>query len=286
MDLVASACISLAIISLSLAFLRTPRAPIRLRHLIAGQLARHGRRLQQARIPGRPHSFFAMTVGVPVLLFIVGWLQSPVLAILAGASGLLVPRLYLAWLVHAQARRSEGEAPRLLQALLTSLTAGSTYLDALRQARLATTDPWIREDLDFVIQRFLLDVPLHDSMRELRARVATRNLALVWETLIICSANQLPTQAARTLFYELSVTVQFNVQLASEVRAKTSGQRLQIWLLAIIVPGMYLYLRLISPELLQALDQTVMGRYVLVPAAALLEMLGIYLSFRIARFEA
>jgi len=285
-DLVASVCISLAIISLGLAVLRKPRAPMRLRRLIDRQLGKHSRRLERARIAGRPGSFFAMTVALPALLFIGGWFESPVLAILAGASGLLVPRLYLAWLVHAQARRCENEAPRLLRALLTSLSAGSTYLEALRQARMGATDPWIREDLDYVIQRFLLDVPLHDSMRELRARITTGNLGLVWETLIICSANQLPTQAARTLFHELSMTVQFNVQLANEVRAKTSGQRLQIWLLAIVVPGMYLYLRVVSPDLLGALDETVLGRYVLFPAAALLEVLGIFLSFRIARFEA
>jgi Flp pilus assembly protein TadB len=49
---------------------------------------------------------------------------------------------------------------------------------------------------------------------------------------------------------------------------------------------MYLYLRLISPELLSTLDQTVFGRYVLVPTAAGLELLGIYLSLRLSRFSA
>jgi Flp pilus assembly protein TadB len=219
-------------------------------------------------------------------LFGVGWLQSPVLAVFAGAAGLLVPRLYLAWLVHAQSRRSESEAPRLLQALLGGLTAGSTYLDALRQARLTCTDPWIREDLEFIIQRFLLDVPLHESLQAVRARVTTRNLGLIWEMLMVCAANQLPTQAARTLFFELSSTVQFNVQLANEVRARSSGQRAQIWLLAVIVPGMYLYLRLMSPQLLSVLDETTVGRYVLFPLAAALEVIGLALSLRIARFEA
>jgi Flp pilus assembly protein TadB len=227
-----------------------------------------------------------MALLAPVGLFAVGWQQSPVLAGLAGAAGLLLPRPYLAWLVHAQSRRSEAEAPRLLQALLSGLTAGSTYLDALRQARLTCTDPWIREDLDFVIQRFMLDVPLHESLQAVRARVVTRNLGLIWETLMICAANHIPTQAARTLFFELSSTVQFDVQLANEVRARSSGQRAQIWLLAVIVPGMYLYLRLMSPQLLSVLDETMVGRYILIPLAAALEVLGIVLSFRIARFEA
>src|SRR5256885_3110423 len=231
-------------------------------------------------------AFVAMAFLTPICLFVIGWLQSPVLALFAAGAGFLVPPLYLAWLVYTQSRRSEFEAPRLLQALLGGLTAGSTYLDALRQARLTCTDPWIREDLDYIIQRFLLDLPLHESLHTVRGRVMTRNLGLIWETLMICATNQLPTHAARTLFFELSSTVQFNVQLANEVRARSSGQQAQIWLLALIVPGMYLYLRLMSPQLLSVLDDTVVGRYILFPLAAALEVTGIGLSFRIARFEA
>ncbi len=286
MDVVAAGCLSLAILSLGLAFRRGSPESGRPRRLVERITAHHRQKLAEARIAGNPQTYVAMAFLAPVCLFAVGWLQSPVMAVFAGGVGLLVPRLYLAWLVHAQSRRSESEAPRLLQAVLSGLTAGSTYLDALRQARLTCTDPWIREDLDYVIQRFLLDVPLHESLQTIRARVMTRNLGLVWETLMICAANQLPTQAARSLFFELSSTVQFNVQLANEVRARSSGQRAQIWLLAVIVPGMYLYLRLMSPQLLSVLDETPVGRYVLFPLAAALEVIGVVLSFRIARFEA
>lgn len=286
MDAIVAGCLSLAILSLGLAIRRGPTKSGNRHRLIPRLTAHYHRRLAEARIAGNPRSYVAMALLAPVALFFVGWQQSPVLAGLAGAAGLLLPRLYLAWLVHAQSRRSEAEAPRLLQALLSGLTAGSTYLDALRQARQTCTDPWIREDLDFVIQRFMLDVPLHESLRAVRARVVTRNLGLIWETLMICAANHIPTQAARTLFFELSSTVQFDVQLANEVRARSSGQRAQIWLLAVIVPGMYLYLRLMSPQLLSVLDETMVGRYLLIPLAATLEVLGIVLSFRIARFEA
>lgn len=286
MDVIAAGCLSVAILSFGLAIRRGSAKSGSRRRLIERLTAHHRQRLAEARIAGNPRSYLAMAFIAPIALFAVGWLQSPVLAVFAGASGLLVPRLYLAWLVHAQSRRSESEAPRLLQAVLSGLTAGSTYLDALRQARLTCTDSWIREDLDFVIQRFMLDVPLHESLQAVRARVTTRNLGLIWETLMICAANHLPTQAARTLFFELSSTVQFNVQLANEVRARSSGQRAQIWLLAVIVPGMYLYLRLMSPQLLSVLDETTVGRYILFPVAAALEVIGLALSFRIARFEA
>ena len=286
MDVIAAGCVSLAILSVGLAVRRPSATSASPRRLIERLTAHHRQRLAAARIVDNPQTYVAMAFLAPASLFALGWLQSPVLAVLGGAAGLLVPRLYLAWLVHAQSRRSETEAPRLLQAVLSGLTAGGTYLDALRQARLTCTDPWIREDLDFVIQRFLLDVPLHESLQVVRARVVRGNLGLIWETLTICAANQLPTQAARTLLFELSATVQFNVQLANEVRARSSGQRAQIWLLAVIVPGMYLYLRLMSPQLLSVLDETAVGRYVLFPVAAALEVIGIALSFRIARFEA
>ena len=285
MDVIAAGCLSMAILSLGLAFGRSSPTRRGARPLLERLTAHYRRRLSEARIAGNPLTYVAMAFFTPICLFAIGWLQSPVLAVFAGGAGLLVPRLYLAWLVHAQSRQSEIEAPRLLQAVLSGFTAGSTYLDALRQARLTCTDPWIREDLDYVIQRFLLDVPLHESLQTIRGRVTTRNLGLIWETLMICAANQLPTHAARTLFFELSSTIQFNVQLANDVRARSSGQRAQIWLLAVIVPGMYLYLRLMSPQLLSVLDETTLGRYLLFPLAAALEVIGLALSFRIARFE-
>ena len=284
MALVAAACVSLAVLSMTLAIPSRPKRDER--RWIDALLDRSRERLAQARIAGDPRTYLALLVVAPAGLFVIGWLQSPVLALAGAAGGLLLPRLYVAWLIAAQSRHSEADAPQLLQALLAGFVAGGTYLDALRQARLSCSDPWLQQDLDLVIQRFLLDTPLHESLVQVRARTTTRNLGLIWETLRICTENHLPTEKARTLFLELSSTVQFNLQLANEVRARSIGQRAQIWLLAIIVPGMFLYLRLMSPQLLSVLDDTAIGRFVLFPLATALELGGIILSLRIARFEA
>jgi Flp pilus assembly protein TadB len=284
-DFVAAGCVSIAILSFGLAIGHRP-PPGRQSQLLGRLFSYYQHRLAAARIAGNPGSYVAITIIAPVALIAIGWQQSPVLGGFGAGAGLVLPQLYLAWLVHSQACRSEAAAPGLLQAIVAGLSAGNTYLEALRHARRASNDPWISEDLDFVIQRFILNVPLADSLREVRARITTRNLGLIWETLSICDANHLPTQAARTLLVELSSAVQFNVQLANEVRARSAGQRAQIWLLAVIVPAMYLYLRLVNPQLLSVLDETMLGRFVLFPLAALLEVAGIALSFRIARFEA
>lgn len=285
MDVIAATCVALAVIALGLGFLRRPAGKDSLRDWLRRHVRRREAELQAARIHTDPRTYVILTLIAPVLLFAIGLLQSIVIAALGAIAGLLLPKIYVQFLVRAHARRSEAEAPKLLQVLLANLSAGSTYLDALRQARLSARDEWIQEDLDYVIQRFLLDVPLETSIREVRARVRSRNLGLVWDNLAICCANRVPTQTAQALFTELASTVQFNVQLANEVHARASGQRIQIWLLALIVPGMYLYLRLLNPDFLSPLDDTALGRYVLVPVAALLEVLGLYLSYRLSRFE-
>ena len=243
-------------------------------------------RLRAARLNVDARRFTLLCLATPPLLVLVGMvLGSPVVAVVGGAAGFAVPRLYLDALVRAQRRRTEAEAPRLLQVILASLASGSTYLEALQEARSRAADRWLRDDLDHVVAEFHLGVPLERSIAEVRSATAGRNLALIWDNLAICIANRIPAARAKGLFVELSSTVQFNVQVQQEVRARTSGQRAQIWLLALIVPGLFLYLRVLDGSLFDVLDATTLGRWVLMPVAVFLEVLGIVLSFRFARVE-
>jgi len=242
--------------------------------------------LRAARLNVDARRFTLLCLATPPVLVLAGMiLGSPVVAVVGGAAGFAVPRLYLDALVRAQRRRTEAEAPRLLQVILASLASGSTYLEALQEARARATDRWLRDDLDRVIADFHLGVPLERSIAEVRSATAGRNLALIWDNLAICIANRIPASRAKGLFVELSATVQFNVQVQQEVRARTSGQRAQIWLLALIVPGLFLYLRMLDSSLFEVFDATTLGRWVLLPAAVFLEVLGIVLSFRFARVE-
>jgi Flp pilus assembly protein TadB len=255
--------------------------------LLQRMVERQRVRLRAARLHVDARRFTLMCLATPPVLVLGGLvLGSPVVAVLAGAGGFAVPRLYLDALVRAQRRRTEAEAPRMLQVILASLAAGSTYLEALQEARARATDRWLRDDLDHVIAQFHLGVPLERSIAEVRTATAGRNLALIWDNLAICIANRIPASRTKGLFVELSATVQFNVQVQQEVRARTSGQRAQIWMLALIVPGLFLYLRVIDPDLFTVLDETAVGRWVLLPVAVALEVLGIGLSFRLARVEA
>jgi Flp pilus assembly protein TadB len=257
------------------------------RSLFQRSVERQRTRLRAARLHVDARRFTLLCLATPPVLVFGGLvLGSPIVAAVAGASGFAVPRLYLDALVRAQRRRTEAEAPRMLQVILASLAAGSTYLEALQEARARAGDRWLRDDLDHVIAEFHLGVPLERSIAEVRTATAGRNLALVWDDLAICIANRIPAARAKGLFVELSSTVQFNVQVQQEVRGRPPGQRAQIWMLALIVPGLFLYLRIIDSDLFSVLDDTTLGRWVLLPVAVALEVLGLVLSFRLARVEA
>jgi Flp pilus assembly protein TadB len=262
---------------------RAPRPGATFRRWYANRLAHHRAELARARLRLDPGAFEALALTAPAVGLLLGWTVSPLVGIGAMIGGLAAPRLLISLLTARQRSRSEREAPQLLQLLLANLGAGGTYLDALQAARRNIGDRWLAEDLAEVVQRFLLDIPMGTALREVRPRIVGRNLGLVWDNLTICVDQKIPGERARDLLLDISATVRFNVQLAGEIRAQTTGQRVQIWVLALLVPGIYLYLRLVSPYFLNVLDDTWTGRYVLVPVAAFLEVTGIYLSFRLSR---
>jgi Flp pilus assembly protein TadB len=288
-DLLIALCAAAAVLLLGLASAPTAAGgarPAVRRPWLEATVERHRRRLRAARLHVDARTFTLVCLASPPLLLLGGLLLgSPVVAAGACLAGLALPRLYLDALVRAQRRRTEAEAPRLLQILVAALAAGRTYLEALTEARTRITDRWLRDDLEHLIAQFHLDVPLERSIAEVRAATAGRNLALVWDNLAICIAHHIPASRAQGLLTELASTVQFNVQVQQEVHARTSGQRLQIWLLAAIVPGLFLYLRLVDRDFFAVLDETLTGRLLLFPAAVCLEVLGVVLSFRVSRVE-
>jgi Flp pilus assembly protein TadB len=284
MALLTAAILGGALVALGMALV-APGVPAGISQVLRRWRSHEETALQQARVSLKSQHYALIRAVAPVLGVAAGWALSPPCVLIGLLAGVFGPRLYLAWLVREQAQRADAETPRLLQALLAQLTAGATYFDALRQARFAVVDPWVRGDLDAVVHEFMLDVPLATGLHRRRGHIRSRNLGLVWDTLAICIRTGVPTSTAKSVLAELSSTVHFNVQLQHEIQARSAGQRLQVWLLAVLVPGLYLYLRVISPDLLAVLDDTALGHYLLLPLALFLEVLGLYLSGRMVRIR-
>ena len=100
------------------------------------------------------------------------------------------------------------------------------------------------------------------------------------------TATGQPAVAAAEVLAQLGEATRTNQSIARQAAAESRGLRIQALVLAVVIPLLFVYLLLVNPELVAPVTDTALGRFVLLPAAALLEVAGVWLSLRVARLEA
>lgn len=187
------------------------------------------------------------------------------------------------FMVRTVAARRRDERARetiaLMQMTLAGLRSGATLTEALRLAVGSGSEPEIGP-FARAVRAFDLGAPLDVALRESRARARDPRVILGLDALALCVAEQLPGSRCAMLVSSALDRLVFEQRLADDVRARTSGLRTQIALLAALVPGLALYLALTVPGVMETFT-TPLGRFVLLPLAALLEAAGIVASRRV-----
>jgi Flp pilus assembly protein TadB len=261
-----------------------------LREAIRGVIGRRreaaATQLAKARLELSPRTYLALQVAAPILLGIVGWLISLPLAVVGVVAGLLAPQAYVRHLVSVEARAADEDAPRVLRAMVNRAAAGGTYPDLFAAATEAARHRWVKADFEELLGRYFAREPAVDALSEIRRRQAGRNLRLVFDSLIVLAATHQSTSAAAEVLTSLGEAARSNQSIARQAVAESRGLRIQAAILAIVIPAMFLYLVAVNPELVAPVTSTALGQFVLLPAAVLLEISGIFLSWRVTRIEA
>jgi Flp pilus assembly protein TadB len=242
--------------------------------------------LAQARLELSPRTYLALQVAAPVLLALAGWIVSLPLAAVGLAAGLLMPQVYLRYLVSVEARAADGDAPRVLRAMVNRAAAGGTYPDLFAAATEAARHRWVKADFEELLGRYFAREPAVEALSEIRRRQAGRNLRLVFDALIVLAATHQPTSAAAEVLTSLGEAARTNQSIARQAVAESRGLRIQAAILAIVIPALFLYLVAVNPELVAPVTSTAFGQLVLLPVAVILEVAGIVLSWRVTRLEA
>lgn len=242
--------------------------------------------LAQARLEVSPRSYLMLTFAAPVLLGLLGLLLSPVMGLIGAAIGLFVPRWYVRWLVGNEARAADDDAPRVLRAMVHRAGAGGTYPELFAAAADGARHRWVRADFEELLSRYYANEPPKDALAVIRRRQAGRNLALLYDALYVLTATGQPAVAASEVLAELGEATRTNQSIARQAAAESRGLRIQALVLAVVIPLLFVYLLLVNPELVAPVTDTALGRFVLLPGAALLEVVGVWLSMRVARLEA
>lgn len=174
---------------------------------------------------------------------------------------------------RARGRRGATRAMRLVHAALRS---GTMLPDAVRRAIDGIADPLASRPLRRALEAFSLGHSLDESLRAAAAD-SDRRWRDVLETLALGVAERLPVDRLAVLVEHAAERLAFEDQIAGEVAARASGARLQVWILACMVPALTAYLALTVPALAEVLLGP-LGTLVLLPAATALEVAGVVLS--------
>jgi len=242
--------------------------------------------LARARLDLSPRTYLGLSIGAPLVLALIGWLLSPPMAAIGLLVGALAPRLYVRALTASEARAADDEVPRVLRAIVNRAQAGGTYPDLFAAAAEAARHRWVRADFEEIRGRFYAGEPAADALADVRRRQAGRNLALLYDALVVLMTTHQPASAAVDVLGSLGEAARSNQSIARQAAAESKGLRLQAAILAIVIPALFLYLVAVNHELVAPVIDTDLGRLVLLPAAALLELTGIVASLRVTRLEA
>lgn len=242
--------------------------------------------IAKARLELAPRTLIAIAIAGPILLGGLGLLLSPFVALVGVVVGLLLPRAYLDYLVRGEARAADEDAPRILRAMVNRAAAGGTYPDLFAAASEAARHRWVRSDFEEAQARYYANEKPADILLALRRRQASRNLRLVYDALAVAIRTQQPASAAGQVLVSLGEAARANRSIARQAAAESRGLRIQAAILAVVIPALFLYLSAVNPELIHPVSSTALGQYVLLPAAVLLEIAGILLSWRATRLEA
>jgi Flp pilus assembly protein TadB len=205
----------------------------------------------------------------------------PMVAVLI--AGGLAPSFVVRSRADAVRWRARLTTTRLLRATEAALRSGASLPEALRRAcDAATEDRLGRRPFVDALRAFDLGAPLDSALRASGRRAADARSRIALETIAIGIASRLPHDRAGILVGAVTDRLAFEERLDEEIRARTAGLRSQVVLLALVVPAIAAYLAFTVPSLAGTLGQPI-GRFVLIPAAVALEIVGVLASRRAIR---
>ncbi len=170
----------------------------------------------------------------------------------------------------------------LLAATHAGLRSGLALPEALRRSVAGCTDAIARRPFEEALARFDLGDPLDAALASAARGSRDQRVSDALQTLALGVSERMPIDRAAALLDAVAELVRHDEGVENDVRARTAGIRLQLYLLAGVVPILSVYLLATLPGLAATLGSA-LGRTVLVPGAAALEVAGILLSRRIVR---
>jgi tight adherence protein B len=215
-----------------------------------------------------------------LLVLMVGFMASPVMAVIFWLVLLAVPRLVVEMLWQGRRRKIDLQLPAAVSSMSNSIRAGLTVVQAIQ--RLAETAPEpIRTDFRVMSNRYAFGASMDATLNEAKERLASPNFNLFASALLL--NREMGGDISETLT-RISLSLDKLHQMRQTVEAHTSEGRTNIKVLLVAPVLLLLMLSTADPQGVTMLFTTSQGYAILLVAGTLIAI-GVYFAAKITRTD-
>ena len=237
--------------------------------------------LDRAMIPLRPGEFVIVVAGaslvlVAVLLLLFGQL------LLAAAGAVAVPLVAARIVRRRVVKRTKAfcaQLPDALSLVASSLSAGHTFLRAV-QMMCEESAPPLSEEFSRLVAETRLGDNVTEALGRMAERLQIRDLDMVVQAIRI---QQTVGGRLADLFHTLSDVIRARDEVKREVLVLTAEGRMSAYVLAGLVPVLFLIMRMVNPDYLVPLYSGT-GLFVLI-GCGLSVVAGLFVILRMVKID-
>ncbi len=237
--------------------------------------------LERAKVPLRPGEFVIVTIagclGIAALLMLV-W-GSALLAAGGAAGAVLVTARVLRRRVTKRSKAFTAQLPDALSLVASSLSAGHTFLRAV-QMMCEESAPPMSEEFGRLVAETRLGDNVTEALERMAQRLQIRDLDMVVQAIRI---QQTVGGKLADLFHTLSDVIRARDEVKREVQILTAEGRMSAYVLAALVPVLFLMMRIINPGYIEPLYSGT-GLFVLI-GCALSVVAGLIVILKMVKIE-
>ena len=192
-------------------------------------------------------------VGVPAVMFVLGFvfpsLQNPLALLIGVLVGVFLPR----WYVHRRQKKRlnafNKQLPDTIVLIANALRAGSSFLQAIELV-VRESHPPISTEFQRVIREVNLGLPFEQALENMVRRVQSEDLELMATAISI--QYQVGGNLAEILD-SIAFTIRERMRIKGEIRVLTAQQRYSGYVVAFLPIGILMFLFVIAPKFLEPL---------------------------------
>jgi tight adherence protein B len=188
-----------------------------------------------------------LTIGVPVVMFLVGFvvpsLQNPLVLLLGLVLGFMAPRLWLGRRKSSRLKAFNKQLPDTITLIANALRAGSSFLQAIELV-VRESRPPISTEFGRVIREVNLGLPFDVALENMVRRVKSEDFELMATAIAI--QHQVGGNLAEILD-SIAFTIRERIRIKGEIRTLTAQQRMSGYVVGGLPFFLALFIYLAAP---------------------------------------